>query len=89
MEGLGSKRIRKLACRITGAHKYFISESSVDRILKSHDLIARPAYILMQEGDLIENQLDKSTNSGRRILLTSESLPRAGITCQRYSMIFF
>jgi len=42
---------RELACRITDTKGYFISESSVYRILKSHDLITSPAYILMQAGD--------------------------------------
>lgn len=42
---------RELACRITDIQEYFISESSVYRILKSHDLITRPAYILLQASD--------------------------------------
>ena len=46
---------RELACRITDINEYFISESSVYRILKSHDLITSPAYILMQAGDSFKN----------------------------------
>ena len=46
---------RELACRITDTHEYFISESSVYRILKAHDLITSPAYILMQAGDSFKN----------------------------------
>ena len=46
---------RELACRITDRKEYFISESSVYRILKSHDLITSPAYILMQAGDSFKN----------------------------------
>ena len=46
---------RELACRITDTKGYFISESSVYRILKSHDLITSPAYILMQAGDSFKN----------------------------------
>ena len=46
---------RELACRITDTKEYFISESSVYRILKSHDLITSPAYILMQAGDCFKN----------------------------------
>lgn len=34
---------RELACRITDINEYFISESSVYRILKAHDLITSPA----------------------------------------------
>jgi len=46
---------RELACQITDTQGYFISESSVYRILKSHDLITSPAYILMQAGDSFKN----------------------------------
>ena len=46
---------RELAYRITDTKEYFISESSVYRILKSHDLITSPAYILMQAGDSFKN----------------------------------
>ena len=46
---------RELACRITDTKEYFISESSVYRILKDHDLITSPAYILMQAGDSFKN----------------------------------
>jgi len=46
---------RELACRITDTKEYFISESSVYRILKNHDLITSPAYILMQAGDSFKN----------------------------------
>ena len=46
---------RELACRITDTKEYFISESSVYRILKAHGLITSPAYILMQAGDSFKN----------------------------------
>ena len=45
------KSPRELAWQITDVHKYFISESSVYRILKDHDLITSPAYILLSAGD--------------------------------------
>jgi putative transposase len=41
---------RELACRITDTKEYFIAESSVYQILKAHDLITSPAYILMRAG---------------------------------------
>jgi len=46
---------RELDCQITDTKEYFISESSVYRILKSHDLITNPAYILMQAADSFKN----------------------------------
>ena len=71
---------RELACRIIDTKEYFISESSVYRILKSHDLITSPAYILMQAGHL-KTRLVTFMSYGRQILLTSESLAGVGITC--------
>ena len=46
---------RELACHITDKYHYFISESSVYRILKSYDLITSPAYILMSASDSFRN----------------------------------
>jgi putative transposase len=42
---------RELAWRITDAHGSFISESSVYRILKSFDLVASPAYMVLSAKD--------------------------------------
>jgi transposase InsO family protein/transposase-like protein len=42
---------RELAWHITDENKYFISESSVYRILKSYDLITSPAYIVISAAD--------------------------------------
>jgi transposase InsO family protein len=46
---------RELACRITDTEGHFLSESSVYRILKSHDLIASPAYIVMKAADRFQH----------------------------------
>ena len=46
---------RELAWTVTDKHGYFISESSVYRLLKRYDLITRPAYILLQAGDTFQH----------------------------------
>ena len=46
---------RELACRFTDQKAYFVSESSVYRILKARDLITSPAYILMQASDAFQH----------------------------------
>jgi transposase len=42
---------RELAVTYTDKHAYFISESTVYRLLKEQDLITSPAYILMEASD--------------------------------------
>ena len=39
---------RELAVRFTDTKDYFVSESSVYRLLKAHDLISSPAFIVMK-----------------------------------------
>jgi len=45
------KSPRELACYITDKRRYYISESSVYRILKSHDLVTSPVYTVISAGD--------------------------------------
>ena len=42
---------RELAVKFTDTREYFVSEASVYRLLKSHDLITSPAYIVMKAAD--------------------------------------
>ena len=49
---------RELAVRFTDTEKYFVSEASVYRLLKSHDLITSPAYIVIKAADELK---DKTT----------------------------
>jgi len=46
---------RELAWHITDEMGYFISESSVYRILREYDLIASPAYIVISASDRFKN----------------------------------
>jgi putative transposase len=49
---------RELALRFTDTESYFVSEASVYRLLKAHDLIASPAFIVMKAADAFK---DKTT----------------------------
>jgi transposase InsO family protein len=49
---------RELAVRFTDEKRYFVSESSVYRLLKSQDLIPSPAYIVIKAADEFK---DKTT----------------------------
>ena len=47
---------RELACYITDHEGYFISESSVYRILRAYDLVTSPAYIVMSAADTFKHK---------------------------------
>lgn len=50
---------RELAVRFTDDHHYFISEATVYRILKEHDLVTSPAWIVLKAAD----QFDQPTTA--------------------------
>ena len=82
------KSPRELAWTITDEHSYFISESSVYRLLKQYDLITSPAYILMQAGDSFQNPT-RRVNELWQTDFTLLSCRRLGdgITCPQSWMI--
>ena len=49
---------RELAVRFTDTENYFVSESSVYRLLKAHDLITSPAFVVIKAADSFK---DKTT----------------------------
>ena len=49
---------RELATRFTDTNGYYVSESSVYRLLKAHDLIPSPAFIVIKAADVFT---DKTT----------------------------
>ena len=46
---------RELSWHITGTHDYFVSESSVYRILKAHDLITNSQFMVMCASDKFQH----------------------------------
>jgi transposase InsO family protein len=46
---------RELAVLYTERQRYFVSESTVYRLLKAHDLITSPAFILMKAADTFQD----------------------------------
>jgi transposase InsO family protein len=47
---------RELAVRFTDKERYFVSEASVYRLLKAHDLITSPAFIVVKAADEFHNK---------------------------------
>ena len=50
---------REIAWRFTDEKGYFLSESSAYRILKDHDLITSPAYILLSASDSFKDKTQR------------------------------
>jgi hypothetical protein len=65
---------RELAVRFTDTENYLVSEASVYRLPKAHDLIASPAFIVMKAADacqtiLIERErIKRQTIVNRRLM---------------------
>ena len=47
---------RELAVRFTDAKGYFVSEASVYRLLKAHDLITSPAFVVMKAAEQFKHK---------------------------------
>jgi transposase InsO family protein len=47
---------RELAVRFTDQKRYFVSEATVYRLLKSHDLITSPAFVVIKAADAFHRQ---------------------------------
>src|SRR3546814_5136732 len=47
---------RELAVRFTDEKRYFVSEATVYRLLKAHDLITSPAYVVIKDRKQLHTQ---------------------------------
>ncbi|EKV27729.1 helix-turn-helix, Fis-type protein [Caenispirillum salinarum AK4] len=47
---------RELAMTFTDTRRYFVSEASVYRLLKAHDLITSPAFVVIKAADAFKDQ---------------------------------
>jgi len=81
---------RELAVRFTDEKRYFVSESSVYRLLKAHDLITSPAYIVIKAAEEFKdkttapNQLWQTEFASRPFgSPISRSSAGAGMICRR------
>ena len=54
---------RKLAVRFTDERKYFVSEASVYRLPKAHDLITSPAYVVIKAANEFKDKTTAITRS--------------------------
>jgi len=61
---------RELAVRVTDTEGFFVSEASVYRLLKAHDLITSPAYIVMKEADEFKDKIKDKTTAPNQLWQT-------------------
>ena len=79
---------RELAVTFTDTKGDFVSEASVYRLLKAHDLITSPAFVVIKAADEFQPTIrpPRPTSCGRPTLPTSRSSAGAGSICRRSSM---
>src|SRR3546814_11319864 len=61
---------RELAVRFTDEKRYFVSEATVYRLLKAHDLITSPAYVVIKAADQFHTKptrLHEMSSEERRV----------------------
>jgi len=79
---------RELAVSYTDERAYFVSESSIYRLLKEHDLITTsPAYILMQALDKFQNPTTRVNEMWQTDFTYFKIMGWAGIIYPPYWMI--
>ena len=63
---------RELAVRFTDTKSYFVSEASVYRLLKAHNLIGSPAFIVIKAADAFKDK----TTAPNQLWQTDISVPQ-------------
>ena len=67
---------RELAVTFTDKKGYFVSKASVYRLLKAHDLITSPAFVVIKAADAFQDPTTARTSCGRLGLVLSVDHPR-------------
>jgi putative transposase len=71
--------------RFTDAERYFVSEASVYRLLKAHDLITSPAFITTKAADEFKNKTAAPNQLWQTDFTYLKVTGWAGSICQRSS----
>ena len=79
---------RELATRFTDTKIYFVSEASVYLLLKEHDLIASPAYIVMKAADEFKDKTTAPNQLWQTYFTYLKMIGWAGSTSARYWTTF-
>ena len=74
---------RELAVRFTDERRYFVSEATVYRLLKSQDLITSPAYIVIKAADEFRDKTTAPNQLWQTDFTYLKVVGWAGTTCRR------
>ena len=73
---------REMAVKYTDEKQYFVSESSVYRILKAEDLVTAPAHIVMKAANEFKDQTTRPNELWQTDFTYLKVLGGAGFTCR-------
>ena len=74
---------RELAVRFTDERRYFVSGASVYRLLRAHDLITSPAYVVIKAADEFKDKTPPEPALADRLHLPEDHRLGAGTTSRR------
>ena len=72
---------RELATRFIDTEGYFVSEASVYRLLKAHDLITSPAFVVIKAADAFKDKVfsDIALEGSATLQMTGWAERRSGV----------
>src|SRR3546814_19850893 len=70
---------RELAVRFTDEKRYFVSESTVYRLLKAHDLITSPAYVVIKAADKFNTKTTRPNEMWQTVFTNFKNLGWGGM----------
>lgn len=71
---------RELAVRFTDENRYFVSEATVYRLLKAHDLITSPAYVVIKAADAFHTKTTRPNEMWQTDFTTSHAGTGRGVS---------
>jgi hypothetical protein len=63
---------RELAVRFTDEERYFVSEATVYRLLKVHDLITSPVYVVIEAAEALHTKTTRPNDVTDRLYLLQD-----------------
>ena len=76
----------ELAVKFTDTESYFVSEASVYRLLKAHDLITSPAYIVIKANDEFKDKTTRPNEMWQTDFTYLKVIGWGGSICRPFSM---